>query len=99
MSGSVFVATWDFLVLREETGETTPILFHNVIESSSSLEMLPTKTRPKKMMLIGSDGRGYNYLLKGREDLHLDERMMPKTPLAQLLVSEEETHLRHALAA
>ena len=38
--------------------------------------MLPTKTRPKRLLLIGSDGREYNYLLKGREDLHLDERIM-----------------------
>ncbi|KOO31638.1 protein smg- isoform a, partial [Chrysochromulina tobinii] len=40
------------------------------------LAVLPTKTRPKKLTLLGSDGRQYNYLLKGREDLHLDERIM-----------------------
>jgi PI-3-kinase-related kinase SMG-1 len=38
--------------------------------------MLMTKTKPKKMTMVGSDGRAYTYLLKGREDLHLDERMM-----------------------
>ena len=26
--------------------------------------------------MLGSDGRDYVYLLKGREDLHLDERLM-----------------------
>ena len=32
--------------------------------------------RPKKVQVRGSDGREYNCLLKGREDLHLDERIM-----------------------
>lgn len=38
--------------------------------------VLPTKTRPKKLALRGTDGRGYTYLFKGLEDLHLDERIM-----------------------
>ena len=37
---------------------------------------LPTKTRPKKLVLMGSDGRAYTYLLKGRDDLRTDERLM-----------------------
>jgi PI-3-kinase-related kinase SMG-1 len=40
------------------------------------MAVLPTKTQPKKLMLHGTDGKEYNYLLKGREDLHLDERIM-----------------------
>ncbi|EKX55373.1 hypothetical protein GUITHDRAFT_51733, partial [Guillardia theta CCMP2712] len=32
--------------------------------------------KPKKIAIIGSDGISRRYLLKGREDLHLDERMM-----------------------
>ena len=40
------------------------------------MAVLPTKTKPKKLLLYGSDGKEYNYLLKGREDLHLDERIM-----------------------
>ncbi|XP_041362847.1 serine/threonine-protein kinase SMG1-like [Gigantopelta aegis] len=47
------------------------------IESvSSSAQILPTKTKPKKLVLIGSDGRRHPYLFKGLEDLHLDERIM-----------------------
>jgi PI-3-kinase-related kinase SMG-1 len=42
----------------------------------SEVLILPTKTKPKKLALIGSDGRRYSYLFKGLEDLHLDERMM-----------------------
>ena len=41
-----------------------------------AISVLPTKTKPKKLSLIGSDGREYAYLLKGRDDLHLDERIM-----------------------
>ena len=40
------------------------------------VDVLPSKTKPKKLLLLGSDGVKYPYLLKGREDLHLDERIM-----------------------
>ncbi len=33
------------------------------------VSILPTKTKPKKLKLVGSDGKKYAYLLKGREDL------------------------------
>lgn len=47
------------------------------IESvSNTLQILPTKTKPKKLVFIGSDGKKYPYLFKGLEDLHLDERIM-----------------------
>ena len=42
----------------------------------SVVQILPTKTKPKKLVLLGSDGRKYAYLFKGLEDLHLDERIM-----------------------
>ena len=31
--------------------------------------ILSTKTKPKKIVILGSDGPKYKYLLKGREDL------------------------------
>ncbi len=34
-----------------------------------TISILPTKTKPKKIILVGSDGKRYVYLLKGREDL------------------------------
>ena len=37
---------------------------------------LPTKTRPKRLVLLGSDGERHTYLLKGRDDLRADERIM-----------------------
>ncbi|KAK0425405.1 hypothetical protein QR680_009184 [Steinernema hermaphroditum] len=42
----------------------------------SRTSILPTKTRPKKLAFIGSDGKEYIFLFKGQEDLHLDERVM-----------------------
>ncbi|XP_075074220.1 uncharacterized protein LOC107823315 [Nicotiana tabacum] len=38
--------------------------------------ILSTKTKPKKIVIVGSDGEKYTYLLKGREDLRLDARIM-----------------------
>lgn len=35
----------------------------------SVVAILPTKTKPKKIKMVGSDGKRYSYLLKGREDL------------------------------
>ena len=41
-----------------------------------TITILPTKTKPKKLSMMGSDGTKYTYLFKGLEDLHLDERIM-----------------------
>lgn len=61
----------------------------------SRVAALPTKTKPKKIILVGSDGQHYYYLLKGREDLHLDERMMQLlTTINQLLNRDYQTRIR-----
>ena len=64
----------------------------------SKVLVLPTKTRPKKLALKGSDGRRYTYLFKGMEDLHLDERMMQFLDainiLLQPVAAESSTVLR-----
>lgn len=48
--------------------------------------ILPTKTKPKKLMFYGSDGKTYNYLFKGLEDLHLDERIMQLLNIANTML-------------
>lgn len=48
--------------------------------------ILPTKTKPKKLMFYGSDGKAYNYLFKGLEDLHLDERIMQLLNIANTML-------------
>ncbi|EGG15157.1 protein kinase [Cavenderia fasciculata] len=43
---------------------------------SSILSVIPSKQRPRKLTIIGSDGLEYTFLLKGHEDLRQDERVM-----------------------
>ncbi|XP_030381065.1 serine/threonine-protein kinase Smg1 [Scaptodrosophila lebanonensis] len=42
----------------------------------SAVAILPTKTKPKKVVFFGSNSQKYTFLFKGLEDLHLDERIM-----------------------
>ena len=56
------------------TGATDEQLL--ISEVLPDMVALPTKTRPKRLMLLGSDGVRYTYLLKGRDDLRADERIM-----------------------
>ena len=59
------------------------------------VQMLMTKTKPKKLTMVGSDGRAYTYLLKGREDLHLDERMMQLLDIVNILLQQDRpSHAR-----
>jgi FKBP12-rapamycin complex-associated protein len=43
---------------------------------SARLEIIASKQRPRKLALVGSDGRTYLFLLKAHEDTRLDERVM-----------------------
>lgn len=55
------------------------------------VQILPTKTKPKKIAFYGSDGRKYPYLFKGLEDLHLDERIMQFLSIANSMMSKART--------
>ena len=50
------------------------------------LNILPTKTKPKRLGVRASDGRKYTYLFKGLEDLHLDERIMQFLKIANIMM-------------
>lgn len=39
----------------------------------NTITILPTKTKPKKLFFLGSDGRNYPYLFKGRRPAHSSE--------------------------
>jgi serine/threonine-protein kinase SMG1 len=52
------------------------------------VHILPTKTKPKKLIFHGSDGRQYTFLFKGLEDLHLDERIMQFLSIANLMMTK-----------
>jgi FKBP12-rapamycin complex-associated protein len=58
----------------------------------NELSVLQSKQRPRKLTIYGDNGKEYNFLLKGREDLRLDERVMQFLNLVnKLLVSERES--------
>lgn len=54
---------------------------------SNDVSILPTKTKPKKLVFYGSDGQTYTYLFKGLEDLHLDERIMQFLSIANTMMA------------
>ncbi|XP_035721238.1 serine/threonine-protein kinase SMG1-like isoform X1 [Vespa mandarinia] len=54
----------------------------------NNVQILPTKTKPKKLMFHGSDGYTYTYLFKGLEDLHLDERIMQFLNICNTMMSK-----------
>lgn len=43
---------------------------------STSIDVIASKQRPRKMSMTGSNGVVYQFLLKGHEDLRQDERVM-----------------------
>jgi serine/threonine-protein kinase mTOR len=60
------------------------------------LTVIPSKQRPRKMTLRGSDGVTYTYLLKGHEDIRQDERVMQLFSLVNtLLGTDTECFKRH----
>ncbi|PSR71034.1 hypothetical protein PHLCEN_2v13082 [Hermanssonia centrifuga] len=54
---------------------------------ATKLTVIPSKQRPRRLALKGSDGRDYHYLLKGHEDLRQDERVMQLFSLVNNLLS------------
>jgi FKBP12-rapamycin complex-associated protein len=65
--------------------------FHN------ELIVLQSKQRPRKLMIYGSDGKEYIFLLKGREDLRLDERVMQLLSLVNKLLGLNHSTLKKDL--
>ncbi|KAF1770033.1 hypothetical protein GCK72_001850 [Caenorhabditis remanei] len=58
----------------------------SIARVSDQVTILPTKTRPKKLGFVGSDGKHVAFLFKGREDLHLDERVMQFLRLCNVML-------------
>ncbi|KAI9017989.1 hypothetical protein CLU79DRAFT_837480 [Phycomyces nitens] len=73
---------------------------NSCIESfGSTVIVLPTKTKPKKLDLKGADGKKYSYLFKGLEDLHLDERIMQLLNTTNGLLKEDRSSADRHLKA
>lgn len=63
----------------------------------NELAVLQSKQRPRKLIIYGSDGKEYTFLLKGREDLRLDERVMQLLALVNKLLGLNQSTLKKDL--
>ena len=58
-----------------------------ILKFNTELRVISSKQHPRRLSIFGSDGREYDYLLKGHEDLRLDERVMQLFDLVNALLS------------
>ncbi len=54
---------------------------------ASKLTVISSKQRPRRLLMKGSDGKDYQFLLKGHEDLRQDERVVQLFSLVNGLLS------------
>ncbi|CAL9703653.1 unnamed protein product [Knipowitschia caucasica] len=86
------------MALPGEVSASDTVTIQNV---GNTITILPTKTKPKKLFFLGSDGHNYPYLFKGLEDLHLDERIMQFLSIVNTMftkINQQEQprfHARH----
>lgn len=62
-----------------------------------SLQVITSKQRPRKLSIFGSDGKEYQFLLKGHEDLRQDERVMQLFGLVNSLLRNNADTFRRNL--
>lgn len=55
----------------------------------TTLSVIPSKQRPRKLNLRGSDGKTYSYLLKGHEDIRQDNLVMQLFGLVNTLLADD----------
>lgn len=60
--------------------------------------VISSKQRPRRLKIRGSDGRTYQYLLKGHEDLRQDERVMQLFGLVNTLLSIDTESYKRRLS-
>ncbi|KAG5944989.1 hypothetical protein E4U53_006777 [Claviceps sorghi] len=67
-----------------------------IMSFESTLDVISSKQRPRKLITRGSDGVLYTFLLKGHEDVRQDERVMQLFGLCNtLLANDSECYKRH----
>ncbi|KAH8921032.1 phosphatidylinositol 3-kinase tor2 [Atractiella rhizophila] len=68
----------------------------SIVNFSQVLDVFNSKHRPRKLIIKGSDGHDYAFLLKGHEDLRQDERVMQLIDLVNpLLLRDADSSKRH----
>ena len=70
-----------------------------VASFSDRVSVLSTKTRPKHICCTGHDGERYAYLVKGQEDLHLDQRIMQLLGMVNRLLAHDKASAIRSLRA
>ena len=68
-------------------GGISPESIVKISSFSPKLIVLNSKQRPRKIIIYGSDGKEYPFLLKGHEDIRQDERFMQLFGLINSLLS------------
>lgn len=61
------------------------------------VQILPSKQKPRKIIIRGSDGKDYVFLLKGHEDMRQDERVMQLFGFVNALLERDRQTKRHDL--
>ncbi|KAI0046207.1 atypical/PIKK/FRAP protein kinase [Auriscalpium vulgare] len=64
---------------------------------ATKLTVIASKQRPRRLSLKGSDGKDYQYVLKGHEDLRQDERVMQLFSLVNTLLSVDTNSFKRRL--
>ncbi|PPQ67890.1 hypothetical protein CVT26_007090, partial [Gymnopilus dilepis] len=64
---------------------------------ATKLTVIVSKQRPRRLSLKGDDGRDYQYILKGHEDLRQDERVMQLFGLVNTLLSVDTNSFKRRL--
>jgi FKBP12-rapamycin complex-associated protein len=73
-----------------------PIL--RIVGFDQVAHVIQSKQRPRRINIKASDGKDYQYLLKGHEDIRQDERVMQLFGLCNtLLLNDTECRKRHLL--
>lgn len=66
----------DLNVAVPGTAESSNSPLISIQRFQSNVTIIMSKQRPRKVIIYGSDGKPYSFLLKGHEDLRQDERVM-----------------------
>lgn len=67
-----------------------------IVSFSPTFIVITSKQRPRRLTIRGSDGKDYQYALKGHEDIRQDERVMQLFGLVNTLLSvDSESFKRH----
>ncbi|KAF4593864.1 phosphatidylinositol kinase- protein kinase tor1 [Pleurotus pulmonarius] len=68
-----------------------------IVSFATKLTVISSKQRPRRLSLVGSDGKNYHYVLKGHEDLRQDERVMQLFSLVNTLLSADTDSFQRRL--